>query len=617
MTKDPPVHARVNLTANASDAPANRPSSPRSSPRSSQRRAPQERGRFSAPTRLPEQKAEASQFRALIELAPDAILAVDDLGQISLANRQTELMFGYAREELLGQPIETLIPERFRAIHPHQRERYTAEPRTRPMGLDLPLLGRRRDGSEFPVEVGLSPLEGEGAFAVVAIVRDITERRRVEAERASAEAANQELRKVQAITDSALRKVTSEELLPALLDRIRQVMAVDNAAILLAHRGEQTLTLSTAQGVEESLTGQVSIPFGEGIAGRIAATQAPVIVDDLREVGVANPLLREQFRSLVGVPLLVDGELIGVLHVDSVIERRFTDTDVRLLQLVGERVAHLIDRARLYTEEQAARRQAEAARVDELAAREISQRLDEFLSVASHDIRAPVAAITGNTQQALHDFDRLLEQGSLSTLDADLAAVRESLAEAVVGSDRLARLVEVLFDIVRARTGNLDLQVRECDLASLLRTCVAAQRMTAPARDIRLEVSEEQPILVNADPERLGQVLSNYLTNALKYSRDASVVVVRLEVTGGLAVVSVEDAGPGLPWEEQSRVWNLFYRAPGVNVQSATVTAGSLGLGLHVCKQIIELHHGRVGIESMEGQGATFWFSLPLATETP
>lgn len=82
-------------------------------------------------------------------------------------------------------------------------------------------------------------------------------------------------------------------------------------------------------------------------------------------------------------------------------------------------------------------------------------------------------------------------------------------------------------------------------------------------------------------------------------------------------MISVEDTGPGLPWEEQSRVWNLFYRAPGVNVRSATVTAGSLGLGLHVCKQIIELHHGRVGIESMEGQGATFWFSLPLATETP
>ncbi len=621
MTKDPPVHSRVNLTADAADSPTNRPSSPRSSPRvsprSSQRRAPQERGRFSAPTRLPEQKAEASHFRALIELAPDAILAVDNLGQISLVNRQTELMFGYARADLLGQPIETLIPERFRAIHPHHRERYSVEPRTRPMGLDLPLFGRRRDGSEFPVEVGLSPLEGEAEFVVVAIVRDITDRRRVEAERASAEAANQELRKVQAITDSALRKVTLEELLPALLDRIRQVMAVDNAAILLAHSGEQTLTLSTAQGLEENLTGQVSIPFGEGIAGRIAATQAPVIVDDLREVEVANPLLREQFRSLVGVPLLVDGELIGVLHVDSVIERRFTDTDVRLLQLVGERVAHLIDRARLYIEEQAARRQVDTARVNELAAREISQRLDEFLSVASHDIRAPVAAITGNTQQALHDFDRLLEQGSLSTLDADLGAIRESLAEAVVGSDRLARLVEVLFDIVRARTGNLELQVRECDLGSLLRTFVAAQRMAAPGRVIRLETAEEQPVLVNADPERLGQVLSNYLTNALKYSVDESVVVVRLEVSGGLAVVSVEDAGPGLLWEEQSRVWNLFYRAPGVKVQSATVTVGSLGLGLHVCKQIIELHHGRVGIESMEGQGATFWFSLPLATETP
>jgi PAS domain S-box-containing protein len=559
------------------------------------------------------------QYHDIIELAPDALLAVDSDGRIALVNQQTERVFGYAREELLGQPIEALIPERSRAAHRHLRAGYMAGPHTRPMGMDLPLFGRRRDGSEFPVEIGLSPLQAGSEFAVVAIVRDITERRRIEAERAAAEAANQELRKLQTITEAGLHtglfQVEMDDLLPALLARIRQVMAVDNAALLLAAPGEETLTLTLAQGAEERLTGQVRIPFGEGVAGRIAATRAPLIVDDLRTVEVANPLLREKFRSLAGAPLLVDTRLIGVLHVASVTERRFTDTDIRLLQLVAQRVASLIEQARLYAEEQTSRREAEMARVNAEASRELSQRLDEFVSVASHDIRTPVAVIRGNIQQAQREFDQLLANEALDMAHDDVRAVRESLAEAGAGADRLTRLVDMLFDIVRARNGKLELQMALCDLAEIVSATVEAQRIATPSRAIQLELPEERPVLVRADADRLGQVLNNYLSNAIKYSPDTSIITTRLEVYGNKAIVSVQDEGPGLPWTEQSRVWEMFHRAPGVNVQSATAKAASLGLGLHVCKQIIDLHHGQVGVESVDGQGSTFWFSLALTAD--
>ncbi|HEY7020068.1 MAG TPA: PAS domain-containing sensor histidine kinase [Ktedonobacterales bacterium] len=560
--------------------------------------------------------AAGGQYRDIIELAPDALLAVDSDGRITLVNQQTERMFGYAREELLGQPIETLIPERSRAGHRRLRAGYMAEPHTRPMGMDLPLFGRRRDGSEFPVEIGLSPLQAGSEFAVAAIVRDITERRRIEAERAAAEAANQELRKLQTITESGLHtgvlQVEMDDLLPALLARVRQVMAVDNAALLLAAPGEETLTLTLAQGAEERLTGQVRIPFGEGVAGRIAATRAPLIVDDLRTVEVVNPLLHEKFRSLAGAPLLIDTRLIGVLHVASVTARRFTDTDIRLLQLVAQRVASLIEQARLYAEEQTSRREAEMARVNAEAARELSQRLDEFVSVASHDIRTPVAVIRGNIQQAQREFDQLLANEAFDMAHDDVRAVRESLTEAGAGADRLTRLVDMLFDIVRARNGKLELQMALCDLAEIVSATVEAQRIATPSRAIQLELPEERPVLVHADADRLGQVLNNYLSNAIKYSPDISVITTRLEVYGNKAIVSVQDEGPGLPWTEQSRVWEMFHRAPGINVQSATAKAASLGLGLHVCKQIIELHHGQVGVESVEGQGSTFWFSLTL-----
>ena len=249
-------------------------------------------------------QAAGEQYRDIIELAPDALLAVDSDGRIRLVNQQTERMFGYAREELLGQPIEALIPERSRAGHRRLRAGYYGGATHAPDGHGSASLWQatrwlRVSCRDRPESTGRR-LE----FAVVAIVRDITERRRIEAERAAAEAANQELRKLQTITEAGLHtgvfQVEMDDLLPALLARIRQVMAVDNAALLLAAPGEETLTLTLAQGAEERLTGQVRIPFGEGVAGRIAATRAPLIVDDLRTVEVVNPLLREKFRSLAG-----------------------------------------------------------------------------------------------------------------------------------------------------------------------------------------------------------------------------------------------------------------------------------------------------------------------------
>ncbi len=122
----------------------------------------------------------SSTFEQLLEAAPDAMVGVDGRGQIVLANSQAEAVFGYPRDQLLGQAVEMLIPERFRAAHPGRRESYFVEPRTRPMGADIELYGRRRDGSEFPAEISLSSIEADGGRLATAAIRDVTERRAVE-----------------------------------------------------------------------------------------------------------------------------------------------------------------------------------------------------------------------------------------------------------------------------------------------------------------------------------------------------------------------------------------------------------------------------------------------------
>jgi len=162
----------------------NEPTPPTSEEPVSSRRAPAER-----------EPAELLLFRGLLEAAPDAMVIVRGDRTIALVNGQLERMFGYGREELLGKPIEILVPDRFRDAHVKHRDRYFGDPRTRPMGAGIDLLGRRKDGSDFPVEISLSPLHTPDGMLVTAAIRDITERKLVELERRRAEEAIRKLNK--------------------------------------------------------------------------------------------------------------------------------------------------------------------------------------------------------------------------------------------------------------------------------------------------------------------------------------------------------------------------------------------------------------------------------------
>jgi PAS domain S-box-containing protein len=268
------------------------------------------------------------------------------------------------------------------------------------------------------------------------------------------------------------------------------------------------------------------------------------------------------------------------------------------------------------TERHRLEREREAARASELAAEHVAQQLDQFFALAAHDIRTPVTTLSGNLELAQRLVCRLVRAKEIQeTPDLDVVKrLAELLERADASSVRLSRLVTLLFDVTSARLGTLTLDLAPCDLVVLVHERVCALQETVPGRTLHLDLPAEQ-VGVEADDVRLGQVLTNYLTNALKYSPPDQPVLVRLQVASGQARVAVQDHGPGLSDEDQRRVWELYYRAPGVVVHDGLgVTSGSLGMGLYVCKRLVELHPGgQVGVESVVGEGSTFWFTLPLA----
>ncbi|HEU5439757.1 MAG TPA: PAS domain S-box protein [Ktedonobacterales bacterium] len=253
----------------------------------------------------------------------------------------------------------------------------------------------------------------------------------------------------------------------------------------------------------------------------------------------------------------------------------------------------------------------------EEALQEANQRMDEFLHTATHELKTPLTALQANLQLADRRLQRLLAatpDGPPRTSREALESVTQLVARNQQQVRRLTRLVNDLVDAARVQAGKLEIRSAPCDLAEIVWEAVTEQRAVRPEREIHIEHADglEAPLRIEADADRLGQVVTNYLTNALKYSPDDRAVEVTLcMVCDGARVarVAVRDEGPGIPAQEQKRIWERGHRVAGIKPTGEGV---GLGLGLYISRQIVEGHGGRVGLESAPGAGSTFWFEVPL-----
>ncbi|HEX5085174.1 MAG TPA: PAS domain S-box protein [Blastocatellia bacterium] len=432
---------------------------------------------------------------------------------------------------------------------------------------------------------------------------DITERKQVEAEReellareqaarAAAEHAAESIRQLQAMIDSALVRLKLDDLLRDMLARIRDLLATDSAAVLLLTEDGQSLFVRATMGWEETATDRC-VPVGQGVAGSIAASRVPLVVEDLSAAKAPTSILRRNARSLIGAPLIVEGRLIGVIQADTTQTRRFTNDDVRLLQLAADRVALAIEHARLYEVEQQARRQAEEA----------NRMKDEFLALVSHELRSPLNAILG--------YAALLRYGGF-----DVRKIKQA-AEVIERSGKAqAQLIDDLLDTARIISGKLRLEVGPVDLVSVIEQAVQTIHPAADAKGISLSTNLPSEIgQITGDPARLLQVVWNLLSNAVKFTPQGGRVEARLERIDPYIRLTVSDTGKGISPDFLPYVFDRFRQAD----PSSARRYGGLGLGLTLVKYLVELHGGTIEAASAgEGRGATFKVTLPVrAVATP
>lgn len=365
----------------------------------------------------------AEVVRLFIDDAPDAVLVSDATGRIIFVNRRTETLFGYPRTQLLGSQVETLLPERLRRTHVGHRAGYHTAPRMRPMGIGLDLFGRRKDGTEFPVEISLSPLTTATGLFVISIIRDITTRKQLEAE------------------------------------------------------------LRVAQ-------------------------------------------------------------------------------------------------------------------------READRLKDEFIAIAAHELRNPLAALKG--------FAEMLRVQTARGHGPPLANWQTEAVEAIdQAADRLSELTDDLLDVTRLQAGKLELHLAPHNLVALTRRVVARQQSLTERHALTLAAALEA-IRVEMDAPRIEQVLNNIISNAIKYSPDGGTITITLRAddAAGTVTLRVSDQGIGIPADEQARIFGRFARA--ANAEGI----GGTGLGLYLCRALVERHGGTIAFTSVEGVGSTFTVTLPLR-QTP
>jgi len=603
-------------------------------------------------------------FERFFEFLPEAIVAADTEGSIRQVNAEAEKSFGYGRAELLGQPVEILMPERFRGGHRGHRQAYIAAPHSRAMGSGLPLYGRRKDGTEFPADIQLSTIDTEEGLRVVSVTRDITDRKRAE------EALRQSLERLERVLEVETVGVMFWDLNTGCMvdanDAFLKLMGYSRSEVEARELTWQNLTppeymdVSRAEVAKFMATGRVGpyekeyfrkdgtkrwLLFAGSSLGNNQCVEFCIDISDRKEAGIRLAQSEQKYRrlheSIRDAFAITDmrGQIqdcnqvfLNMLGYTMPEARELSDNDItpakwhpieaRILQ------GQVLKRGYSETYEKEYRRKNGTVFPVELRTylvkdhagepfqmwgivRDITERkqTEEALAHKVKELARSNADLEQFAYVASHDLQEPLRMvASFTQLLAKRyrgqldADADQFIGYAVEGAQRMQMLINDL--LVYSRVGTRGKPLAPTSSEAVLGA--ALTNLQAAIAETRARVTHDPLPTVWADPDQLAQVFQNLVGNALKFHDLAPPRVhVSAEREKDGWRFSVRDDGIGIDPAHAERIFVIFER-----LHTRAEYPGT-GLGLAISKKIVERHGGRIGVNSAPGQGSTFYFTLP------
>jgi len=603
-----------------------------------------------------------SRIRAIVDTVVDGIITIDQIGTIETFNPAAERIFGYALEDVIGQNVRMLMPAPYRGEHDGYLHSYLTSGEAKVIGIGREVVGLRKDGSTFPMELGINEMKVGGERMFTGIVRDISERKQAEQDISDRE------ERTRAIVDTVVDGIitidqigTIETFNPA-AERIFGYALEDvigqNVRMLMPapYRGEHDgylhsyLTSGEAKVIgigreviglrKDGLTFPMELAVNEmkvggkrkftgivrdiserkkaeqDISDREERTRAIVdtvvdgiiTIDQIGTIETFNPAAERIFGYTLGdvvgqnvrmlMPAPYRGEHDGYLH------SYLTKGEAKVIGIGREVVGLRKDGSTFPMELAVNEMKVGKKRMFTGIVRDISDRKEadrvkaEFVSTVSHELRTPLTSIKGSLG--------LVRSGAIGEVPEKL---RSMIDIAYQNSGRLVLLINDILDMEKIKAGKMDYVMETIDVASLVDEAIEANKGYGDEHKVTfVKGAFDTNAQIHGDKGRLIQVLSNLMSNAAKFSPDGERVEMSIVQNDKTVRVAVKDNGPGIPDNFRKTIFQKFSQADS----SDTRKKGGTGLGLTITKVIVEQHGGTLGFDSKTGEGSTFFFDLPV-----
>jgi len=524
-----------------------------------------------------ELRAAQEYTRNLIDSSMDMIISVDQDRKIVEFNQAAQKTYSYTEAEVVGRHADMLYADPSEGSKVHEDTYRTGQ-------FIGEVTNRRKDGEIFPSFLAASVMRDEnGEFVgLMGISRDITERKRAEEKLIQL---NRELSALNSVLISITRTLDLGEVLKEVVSQVGIALESPYTSIAIANdEGDLEIGCEAFRDVPPLFVR----PQLDGVITGMVATGEPIVIDNTDVDEGADPTtVAAGIKSYAGVLIRTKDKTIGALFTHSMQRNAFRDR-MDLLLAFANQAAIAIENARLYKE---------ASTIGAL--READRLKTELLANVSHELRTPLASVKGYCRSMLRNYEKLTDEEK-----------RDSLDEINQASDRLTELIENLLQLSKFEAGGFSMQKEFTNIAYIIRQAVDEIRQRAQKHHFATQLPHTLP-MVEIDAHRIRQVLDNLLNNAVSYSSEGTEISVQCESKEGEVVISIQDQGVGISSQEIDRVFDRFYRAASGQFEKI----GGVGLGLAICKHIVEAHRGRIWAESALGQGSTFIFTLPLMAE--